>query len=235
MCPTLSAVFDWLRTNQQSLAIWLEGLALVAIFGLELAEYKRQGRERKDQHEESAAQMRIAKDAATAAKASADAVLNSERAWIEISLGPWEKDPWDTEEDEDNVFFVCSIQIKNHGRTIARVESVQVGADTVGERLPPEPLNFTTSNLHSLLGSGQKQTVRIFDAESAFPDGVSIVNGTKRGILRIIVKYRDVVDASILHETSVLYVFQNSLEDELKRFRMRAFIHETWAEMRMPS
>ena len=38
--------------------------------------------------------------------------------------------------------------------------------------------------------------------------------GTHRGILRIIVKYRDVVNASILHETSVFYVFQNSLEDE---------------------
>jgi hypothetical protein len=43
------------------------------------------------------------------------------------------------------------------------------------------------------------------------------MNGAKRGILRIIVKYRDVVDASILHETSVLYVFQNSLEDEPER------------------
>ena len=73
-----------------------------------------------------------ARDAATASKASADALLNSERAWIEISLEPPEKDPWDTEEDEENennVFFVCSIQIKNHGRTLARVESVQIGVD----------------------------------------------------------------------------------------------------------
>ena len=71
-----------------------------------------------------------------------------------------------------------------------------------------------TTNLHSLLGSGQKEKVGAFNAESGFNDGISIVNGTHRGILRIFVKYRDVVDASILHETSVLYVFQNSLEDE---------------------
>jgi hypothetical protein len=199
--------------NEQSLAIWIEGLALVAIFWLELKEYKRQGRDRVEQQKESAAQMKIAQDAANAAKASADAVLNSERAWIEISLGPPIIDPLDDEEVVHDL-FACSIQIKNHGRTIARIESVQIGADTVEGPLPPEPLNFTTSNLHSLLGSGQKETVRIFDAESAFPDGVSIVKGTKRGILRIIVKYRDVVNASILHETSVLYVFQNSLEDE---------------------
>jgi hypothetical protein len=144
---------------------------------------------------------------------SAQAVLTSERAWIEISLGPPEEDP----RDDENVvldLFVCSIQIKNHGRTIARVESVQIGADTVDGPLPKETLNFTTNNLHSLLGSGQKETVGGFNADSGFTDGVSIMNGAKRGILRIIVKYRDVVDASILHETSVLYVFQNSLEEE---------------------
>jgi hypothetical protein len=185
---------------------------------LELAEYRRQGRERKDQHEESAAQMRIAQAAANAAKASADAVLNSERAWIEISLGPPEKDPWATEEEEErneyNVFFACSIHIKNHGRTLARVESVQIGVDAVDGPPPKEPLNRTTVNLHSLLGSGQQETVGRFDADLDLPDGASIVNGAKKGILRIIVKYRDVVDASILHETSVLYVFHNSLEAE---------------------
>jgi hypothetical protein len=65
-----------------------------------------------------------------------------------------------------------------------------------------------------LLGSGQQETVGRFDADLDLPDGASIVNGAKKGILRIIVKYRDVVDASILHETSVLYVFHNSLEAE---------------------
>jgi hypothetical protein len=74
MCPSLSAVYHWLRTNQQSLALWLEGIALVAIFILELVEYKRQGQERKDQHDESVAQMKIM-------QSQADALVNSERAW----------------------------------------------------------------------------------------------------------------------------------------------------------
>jgi len=45
MCPFpfFSTMFAWLRTNEQSVAVWLEGLALVAIFGLELKEYWRQG------------------------------------------------------------------------------------------------------------------------------------------------------------------------------------------------
>jgi hypothetical protein len=212
MYPTPSAVYHWLQTNEP-LALWLEGLALVAIFGLELAEYRRQGRERKDQHEESVKQMQIARDAATAAKASADALLNSERAWIEISLEAPEEDPWNRK-NTANVFFECSIKIKNHGRTLARVESVQIGTDTIDGPLTEQPWSGTTLNLNSLLGSGHKETVGEFDADRDLSDGISIVRGIKRGILRIIVKYRDVVDASILHESSVLYVFQGSLEDE---------------------
>lgn len=214
MYPTLSAVFHWLQTNEP-IAIWLEGIALVAIFGLELAEYKRQGRERIEQHEESAVQMAIMQSQADAANANAEAarlnaqaVLNSERAWIEISLEP--------PQHFENVvhdFFVCSIQIKNHGRTLARIESIQIGMDTVDGPIPERPSNSTTVNLQSLLGSGQTEKVGAFDADD-FADGVNIVTGTHRGILRIIVKYRDVVNASIPHETSAFYVFQNSLEDE---------------------
>src|SRR5271156_5506567 len=81
MCSILSAIFHWLRTNEQSLAIWLEGLALVAIFILELVEYKRQGQERKDQHEESVAQMKIM-------QSQADALVNSGRAWVIAELVP---------------------------------------------------------------------------------------------------------------------------------------------------
>jgi hypothetical protein len=210
MCPTLSAVQHWLQTNEW-LALWLEGIALVAIFGLELKEYKRQGQERKDQHEETVTQMQTAKEAATAAKASADALLNSERAWIEISLEAPEPDPWNPRKST-NPLFECSIKIKNHGRTLARIASVEIKTDTVDGPLPESPFSGIL-NLNSLLGSGQKETVSAFNADD-LADGVSIVNGTKRGILRIIVKYRDVVDASILHESSVLYVFQGSLEDE---------------------
>src|SRR5260370_27939775 len=90
MCPivVLFVVWEWLLEHEQSLAIWLEGLALVAIFGLELKEYRRQGVERIEQHKEAVEQMRIARDAAEAARLSAQAVLNSERAWVEIKLGP---------------------------------------------------------------------------------------------------------------------------------------------------
>jgi hypothetical protein len=159
--------------------------------------------------------MAIAKDAADAAKFSAQAVLNSERAWVEIKIQPVQKDP----HDEDHIMadlFECSIQIENHGRTIARIESIRIGADTVNEPLPREPLNFTVTNLHSVLGSGQKDIVGGFHAND-FLEWKSILDGTKRGVLRITVKYRDVVETSTLHETTAVYVFQNSLDDPPER------------------
>src|SRR5260370_29685714 len=82
MFLTLSSTFDWLGAHEQSLAIWLEGFALVAIFFLELKEYKRQGRERIEQHKESAAQMAIL-------QRQADALVNSERAWVIAELVPF--------------------------------------------------------------------------------------------------------------------------------------------------
>jgi hypothetical protein len=225
---TILNFLGWLRTNEQSIAIWLEGIALVAIFFLELKEYRRQGRERAEEHKESAAQMAImqsqadaAKDAAEAAKAnaeaaklSAQAVLTGERAWVEIKLGPpLPPDYRDPNQDNSSDVFECSIQIENHGRTIAHVETVQIGADCINGPFPEEPLNSHTRNLHSILGSGQKETVGGFTANS-FLEWREILDGTKRGFLRIRVNYRDAVGTSTHHETSVVYIFQGSVEDE---------------------
>ena len=133
MCPSLSAVFSWLRTNEW-LALWLEGLALVAIFGLELAEYKRQGQERKDQHDESVKQMKIM-------QSQADALVNSERAWVIAELipicrmiaGNWHR-PTGTGSwvgmDEDAIlrgdYLQHTLRCSNMGRTPAHILRYQI-------------------------------------------------------------------------------------------------------------
>jgi hypothetical protein len=81
MGTDFSTLFQWLRTNEQSLAIWLEGIALVAIFFLELKEYRRQGRDKKEQREEWVQQMAVM-------QRQADAMINSERAWVIAELVP---------------------------------------------------------------------------------------------------------------------------------------------------
>jgi hypothetical protein len=61
----MPSTIAWLR-DYESIAIWLEGIALVAIFFLDWREYRHQGRERErqeqdrlEQHKESAQQMEI--------------------------------------------------------------------------------------------------------------------------------------------------------------------------------
>jgi hypothetical protein len=136
--PTLSAIFCWLRTNEQSLAIWLEGLALVAIFGLELKEYKRQGREAIKRDEESTAQMAIAKDTADATRINAEAMVSSERAWVLVDIGrlpPFDPDPNRLE------FLWIFPTIRNYGRTVARIKRI-VGIVKLipeGQELPSVP------------------------------------------------------------------------------------------------
>jgi hypothetical protein len=216
----LSNLFCWLKAHE-SLAVWLEGIALVAIFFWDRLDNRSAHKETLKQLAIMQSQADAAKDSAEAAQAnaeaaklSAQAVLNSERAWVEIKIGS--RDQPDDEDELPSVrygLFECSVQIENHGRTIAHVESVRIGADTVNEPLPQEPSNFTLRNLHSVLGSGQKETVGGFDAE-AFLESESILDRTKRGVLRITVKYRDVVETSMLRETTAVYVFQGSLEDE---------------------
>ena len=103
----------WLH-KYESIAIWLEGIALVLILALDWWEYRKQGADRIEQHKESNLQMAImqsqadatkenaiaAKDGAEAAKANAEAarlnaeaakemlelIINKERARIRVEL-----------------------------------------------------------------------------------------------------------------------------------------------------
>jgi hypothetical protein len=154
-----------------------------------------------------------AKNSAIAGLESSRTVINSERAWIEIKLGAPEPDALDEQRSD---LFTCAIKVENHGRTVARIETVGVGLDTVDGPLPKEPSNLRKKNFQTLLGSGQSDVVAGFDADN-FADWRDILNGKKRGVLRITVKYRDVLDASMIHETSATYVFERNLEEEPER------------------
>ena len=58
MWEAWSRVSGWL-TNHEALAVWLEGIALVLILFLDWTELRNQHQERKEQHDETAAQMDI--------------------------------------------------------------------------------------------------------------------------------------------------------------------------------
>jgi hypothetical protein len=61
----------------ETVAVWVEALALVAIFGLDFWEYRKQGKDRIEQHKETLAQMEVMQRYALAAEAAANAANTS--------------------------------------------------------------------------------------------------------------------------------------------------------------
>jgi len=159
-------------------------------------------------------QTKDTKHAVEVARLNAEALINSERAWIEISLGSPVPDR-EAEAQGVDTTYMWSIQIKNHGRTVARVESFRVASDSVSGKLNLEALNHRTENHNTLLGVGESNFVTNIDLDN-IPDWESVNNRIKTALFHIVVKYRDVVDSSAEHETSALYVY-NQNQEELER------------------
>jgi hypothetical protein len=155
-------VLEWLRQNEW-LPLWMEGIALVFILFLDWREYRRQGKERIEQHEESAAQLKImqgqaeaardnanmAREGAEAAKANAEAaklnaeagkamlelIINKERARIRVQLKPLDLAPgiWPGHAVEFSVHL--------HGPTEARI--LDSGAEVVtSNSAEPPPTGY---------------------------------------------------------------------------------------------
>jgi len=61
----------------ETVAVWLEAIALIAIFFLDWKERKENRKERQEQHEETAAQLQVAQSQAEATKKSADAAIEA--------------------------------------------------------------------------------------------------------------------------------------------------------------
>jgi hypothetical protein len=76
MWEFLKALAAWLK-DHESLAIWLEGVALVAIFFLDWRERKDQRKERQKQHEETASQFLVSQKQVEAVIKSADAATEA--------------------------------------------------------------------------------------------------------------------------------------------------------------
>ncbi len=128
MCTVLLATPNWFDSHQY-IAIWLEGIALLAILAVDLWVSWRQGKE-------SLAQMGVlqgltkgTRDSADAALLNAQAVINSERPWIVVSVRRGES--------MGNYVFTAT----NRGRTPAVFESgtFDFSVDSYPDSLPTRP------------------------------------------------------------------------------------------------
>jgi hypothetical protein len=176
-------------------------------------------------------QTKATEKAADAAKVSADAALlnaqvmiNTERALIEVDLAaPSTYIDRETGEEmtisrtgiqPDSAYFRYGIKTTNHGRTVARIASYRVWHGCFAKDFDRDRFDtFTEETKHMLLAADKSEIVGNIDIGNMFDDWPSIQAGTKTGMLRIDVRYEDIIKAQIAaHETSA--VFYYSTKDE---------------------
>lgn len=191
-----------------TIGIWVEAVALILIFGLELREYRRQGRDRNEDQKEKLQQMRLMREQARATKASADALINSERAWIDGELV----------RNQDLGVRRYSLRIRNFGKTPAQIRSFQVSTGPIREDGTFSPDNLPTektTNLHIFIGSGAVESLEEqINMDDIYPTDDSM--GMGKGPYRVAIKYTDVVTGApedrIERETSFVYLYTPFLQ-----------------------
>lgn len=153
------------------------------------------------------------KDAAKAAVLSAQAVINSERAWID---GQFVKNV--------DIATRYILSIKNYGKTPAMVSSLELrfGHPAPGEKLTNENMpGESYESLHITVGSEQDVPLRILEFNDMFHsvmNDVPLENGMI-GTIRVIISYGDVVSIDPeerVHRTEFAYEY-NKLLETIKR------------------
>jgi hypothetical protein len=180
--------FCWFKQNEH-VALWLEGIALVLIFAWDRIDAQ-------DAHKETLAQIQIAKEQAEAAKFTAESIKNSERAWLSGSL-LWSERAQilftdDGHGNNQRTQAILRFKLKNDGRTPAWVESVVSRMDIPG-RETSEVSDVFTIHLDPLAaGAGQEVTLSLACA------GKPKMMKSEMLRVRITVNYRDIFEAKVM-------------------------------------
>lgn len=149
-----------------------------------------------------------------AAKRSADALINSERAWVDGELAPAEDIP------NPNAYpdMTYELRIVNQGRTPAQILSWELELNTYRQEtkadIYPENLRSekTTRNLYILLSS---EGVHTTDAQINLGAYTKDVYAT----FKVTIHYLDLVTGSIKpHTTSFVYQAQNGFLERVSVF-----------------
>jgi hypothetical protein len=137
---------NWFDSHQY-IAIWLEGLALLAIFIWDRIDSHQQHKQTLAQMEVMQNQTRATETAANAASKSAEALISSERAWIIAELIPicvefgglWSRpvgSNWATLSDEEilnGVHLRHKLKFTNMGRTPAHILRYKITYSCLGK------------------------------------------------------------------------------------------------------
>jgi hypothetical protein len=156
----------WLHPHE-SLAIWLEGVALVLIFIWDRLDSRIQHKEVLAQLQAAEKQIEVAEKNAAAAKATAESVVNAERAWVFAELSWWEKSDLrivhgTSQVKSGPVIDTTSVNLKltcrNEGRTPAWIDNVYGHLEIItGEFKAPNRTDGRNFGPMGPLGAGKQQ------------------------------------------------------------------------------
>jgi hypothetical protein len=219
----LESFLTWLR-KYESLAIWLEGIALVAIFVLDWKNRADQRKDREEQHEETVAQLKVS-------QAQADALINSERAWVMAELVPicekfsdgyWRRrvgTGWATLSDTEILkgeYLKHSLKFINMGRTPAHVLRYQIGYSrevdvTENDIRMIDAAKHPAVEFDRLLGGNDSVEVTVVDVPQYINDSVVEIGDAKAtGILSGWVEYQHMFSDTDVVKVPFLYLYDPS-------------------------
>lgn len=144
-------------------------------------------------------QIRIARRTAEAAKASAEALINIERPWVTVGI------------HRPTMELEFHLQTVNEGRTPAEILSTDVNTLVVENesQLPDEPpyRNQVLAN-RRLLVKADSWTFNRWNAERGEAQSPDITNRSKRLFLFGNVRYEDMLNKKVPHETRFCFLFR---------------------------
>jgi hypothetical protein len=217
------AVAHWLRTYE-SVAIWLEGIALVLIFVWDRIDANEQQKEMlkqlevmRRQVETMQLQAAAAQDNAAAGKLSAQALVNSERAWVVAGVRPYARrfsDSWhradgaalSTEDVLARKYLVYWLTITNLGRGPAQILGFSLVYTCLGEGVTDLPekgggekvLKSYRPFEHLLAGDGEAIEIsEPIDMGRYMEDDMDAIKGLKKtAVIHGWIKYRHMLSTT---------------------------------------
>lgn len=234
MC-LIPSILNFLNSYQY-LALWLEGLALVLIFVWDRIEASQQ-------HKQTLAQMGIMRNqtsatetAANAANKSAEALINSERAWLIAELVPicvkfgnlWHRPAgtsWvglNSSEVTRGEHLRHKLKFTNMGRTPAHILRYQIGYSREVEKTDTglgmvEDVKRPEIEFDRLLGGNDSIEVKEIDVAEYIRDSIKAIGDSEAtGILSGWVKYQHVFSDNDVVNVPFVYFYVPSAE-QLRR------------------
>jgi hypothetical protein len=162
MCLPVLAIPTWLDSHQ-FLALWIEGIALLLIFIWDRFDSAGQHKQTLEQIEVMQRSADASKDAAIAAKASADAIVNVERPWLLVTRINYIVLPKSQPSGENQNTSLMHVTVKNFGKSPAWLTNHGGTFTTVpkDKDLPREPVYRTLEPLETwgfVLTPGEEKT-----------------------------------------------------------------------------